>query len=201
MGTAITVKPANRASCRDIAAIFGTRGEAARCHCQRYKLQPRESFGSVPAEVRAERLRRQTGCGHDGAGSTSGLVAWLDGEPAGWCAVEPRTAYPGLLRVYRVPWIGRDEDKADAGVWALTCVFARAGYRRRGVSRALVKAAVGFARDRGAVAIEGYPMVTAPGQEVPWGELHVGTRSIFAAAGFVEVSRPTPRRAVMRIDF
>ncbi len=198
---AITVKPANQASCGDIAAIFGTRGEAARCHCQRYKLQPRESFGSLPAAVRAERLRRQTNCGHGSAGSTSGLVAWLGGEPVGWCAVEPRTAYPGLLRVYRVPWTGRDEDKADAGVWSLTCVFARAGYRRVGVSRALVKAAVGFARERGARAIEGYPMVTRPGQEVPWGELHVGARSIFEAAGFVEVSRPTPRRAVMRIDF
>jgi hypothetical protein len=34
-----------------------------------------------------------------------------------------------------------------------------------------------------------------------WGELYVGSRSIFADAGFTEVSRPTPRRAVMRIDF
>jgi GNAT superfamily N-acetyltransferase len=201
MASGITIEPANRARCEDLAAIFGTRGEAANCQCQRYKLQLRESFGAVPAAVRADRLRRQTHCGQAGAATTSGLVAWLDGEPVGWCALEPRTAYPGLLRVYRVPWIGRNEDKADAGVWALTCVFARAGYRRRGISRALVEAAVGFAAERGARAIEGYPMVTRPGQDVPWGELHVGTRSIFAAAGFVEVSRPTPRRAVMRIDF
>lgn len=32
-------------------------------------------------------------------------------------------------------------------------------------------------------------------------ELHIGTRSIFAGAGFTEVTRPTPRRAVMRLDF
>lgn len=201
MAAAIDVTPANEASCGDIAAIFGTRGEAARCQCQRYKLQPRESFGSVPAAARAERLRRQTNCGHSSAGTTSGLIAWMDREPVGWCAVEPRSAYPGLLRVYRVPWIDRNEDKADSSVWALTCIFARAGYRRQGVSRALAKAAVGFARARGARAIEGYPMLTEPGQEVAWGELHVGARGIFAAAGFVEVSRPTPRRAVMRIDF
>jgi hypothetical protein len=50
-------------------------------------------------------------------------------------------------------------------------------------------------------ALEGYPMITHPGQEVTWGELHVGSRSIFAAAGFAEVSRPTLRRVVMRIDF
>ncbi|MCA1570392.1 MAG: GNAT family N-acetyltransferase, partial [Chloroflexi bacterium] len=40
-----------------------------------------------------------------------------------------------------------------------------------------------------------------PGEDITWGELHVGTRSIFAAAGFDEVRRPTPRRVVMRIDF
>ena len=43
-------------------------------------------------------------------------------------------------------------------------------------------------------------MVTK-GQDIPWGELHVGSRNIFMAAGFKEINRPTPRRAVMRIDF
>lgn len=197
----VKVIPANQAEWSDLRAIFGTRGEAAGCWCQRYKLQPREAFKSHPAAVRAERLRRQTNCGRSGAAATSGLVAYLDGAPAGWCAVEPRPAYAGLLRVYRTPWSGRTEDKLDAGVWAVTCVFTRAGFRRRGVSYALVRAAVGFARGRGARALEGYPMLSRPGQEVPWGELHVGTRSVFAAAGFAEVHRPSPRRAVMRIDF
>jgi hypothetical protein len=54
---------------------------------------------------------------------------------------------------------------------------------------------------RGARALEGYPMITEPGKEITWGELHVGSRSIFAGAGFAEVSRPTRRRVVMRIDF
>jgi hypothetical protein len=44
-------------------------------------------------------------------------------------------------------------------------------------------------------------MLTEPGKEITWGELHVGSRSIFAAAGFAEVSRPTQRRVVMRIGF
>ena len=43
-------------------------------------------------------------------------------------------------------------------------------------------------------------MLTEPGQDIAWGELHVGSRSIFAAAGFTEVSRPTLRRVVMRIE-
>jgi GNAT superfamily N-acetyltransferase len=77
----------------------------------------------------------------------------------------------------------------------------RAGFRHRGVSRALARAAVDFARERGAQALEGYPMITRPGQEITWDELRVGSRSIFADAGFTEVSHPTLRRVVMRIDF
>jgi GNAT superfamily N-acetyltransferase len=198
---AISVVPANEASWDDLKTVFGTRGEAYTCQCQRYKLRPRESFASFPVAARADRLRQQTNCDHRESGTTSGLVAYLDGEPVGWCAVEPRTAYAGLLRVYRVPWAGRAEDKSDDRVWAVTCLFTRAGYRRRGVSRALVRATVDFARERGARALEGYPMITQPEQEITWGELHVGSRSIFAAAGFTEVSRPTLRRVVMRIDF
>jgi GNAT superfamily N-acetyltransferase len=181
--------------------VFGTRGTAVICQCQRYKLRPREAFSNFPAHERAHRLRGQTHCGHPESGTTSGLVAYLDGEPVGWCAVEPRTAYTGLLRNYRVPWEGRTQDKADDRVWAVTCVFTRAGYRRRGISYALARAAVDFARQRGADALEGYPMLTTPGQEITRDELHVGSRSIFAAAGFTQVSHPTKRRVVMRVDF
>ena len=67
--------------------------------------------------------------------------------------------------------------------------------------KATKPAAVTFARERGARALEGYPMITHPGHDIAWGELHVGSRSIFAAAGFSEVHQPTLRRVVMRIDF
>jgi GNAT superfamily N-acetyltransferase len=194
----ISVLPANTASCEDLQAIFGTRGAASVCRCQRYKLRPGEAFRSMAVEERIGRLHAQTCCGQPGSDRTSGLVAYLDGQPAGWCAVEPRTAYEGLLRVFRVPWEGRDEDKADDTVWAVTCLLARAGFRRRGVSRFLARAAVAFARERGARAIEAYPITT---KNVISEELHVGTPGVFADAGFVEVSRPTPRRVVMRLDF
>lgn len=197
----LTILPANEARWRDLQAIFGTRGEAAICQCQRYKLQPREAFKHYPPEVRAARLRAQTRCGRRNADTTSGLVAYRGDEAVGWCAIEPRPNYIGLLRVYRVPWEGRAEDKGDPGIWAVTCFFVRAGFRRQGISRALAKAAVDFARERGARALEGYPMVVGKGQDIPWGELHVGSRSIFAAAGFTEINRPTPRRSVMRIAF
>jgi len=197
-GPAISVLPANEASWDDLQTVFGARGQASRCQCQRYKLGPRESFASFPAEERANRLRRETDPGHPESGTTSGLIAYLGSEPVGWCAVEPRTAYPGLLRVLRVPWAGRTEDRTDDSVWAVTCFFTRAGFRKRGVSRALARAAVDFARERGARAIEGYPMTTT---NVISEELHVGTEGAFADAGFTAVTRPTLRRVVMRVEF
>lgn len=196
---AITVVPANEAPWDDLQAVLGERGDAHGCQCQRYKLGNAHN-APHPFEVRAQALCEETECGNPQAESTSGLVAYLDGEPVGWCNVEPRTAFPGLRRS-RIPWAARSEDKDDATVWAVTCFATRPGYRKRGITYALAAAAVDFARSRGARALEGYPMLTEPGQEITWGELFVGKRSVFAAAGFTEVSRPTKRRVVMRIDF
>jgi GNAT superfamily N-acetyltransferase len=193
----LVIVPANEASWDDVQAVFGTRGDAARCQCQRYKLWPKESWASVGREELGFRLRAQADCGHPDAPATTGLVAYLDGTPVGWCAVEPRSAYHGLVRNMKVPWEGRDEDRADDSVWAVTCFVTRSGFRRRGVSRALARAAVDFARERGARAVEAYPMTTT---NAILGEQHVGTVGVFAAAGLVEVGRPTIRRAVMRID-
>jgi GNAT superfamily N-acetyltransferase len=103
-----------------------------------------------------------------------------------------------MLRNNRVPWEGRGEDKLDDSVWAVTCFVVRKGYRRQGVATALARAAVDFARHRGARALEAYPMITT---DVLLGELHVGTHGMFLAAGFTEVGRPSIRRAVLRIDF
>lgn len=195
----VTVLPANRASWEDLQAIFGERGYSARCQCQRFKLGP-HGWTPYTREERAARLREETHCGDPAAASTSGLVAYLGATPVGWCAVERRIAYPRLLQK-RAIWSGRQEDPADDGVWSVTCFATRAGFRKRGVTYALARAAVEFARERGARAIEGYAMITEPFKEITWGELHVGSRNVFQAAGFTEVSRPSIRRVVMRIDF
>jgi GNAT superfamily N-acetyltransferase len=195
----LIIFPANQASWADLQAIFGTTDYPSRCYCQHFKTRDCH-WSALTDEARHSRLREQTRCGDPGASSTSGLVAYLDEEPVGWVAVEPRTAYPRLPRV-RTVWSGRHEDKADDNVWAVTCFVVRKGYRKRGITYALAAAAVGYAREQGARALEGYSMITEPGKEITWGELYVGARQVFADAGFKEVSHPSPRRVVMRIDF
>jgi len=193
----LTIVPANEARWEELQAIFGTRGDPSRCFCQRYKMAPGESWASVGAEELAARFREQTECGNPRSLTASGLVAFLDGEPVGWCAVEPRPAYPRMLRSMRVPWDGRSEDKDDERVWAVTCFVTRAGFRKRGITHALARAAVELARERGARALEAYPITT---KDVILSELHVGTAAAFEAAGFAEVGHPTLRRVIMRID-
>jgi GNAT superfamily N-acetyltransferase len=193
----VTVVPANEASWDDLQAVFG-RGGAAKCQCQRIKLGDHDWF-RMPVEERAHRLREETDCGNPDADSTSGLVAYLDGEPVGWVAVEPRANYR-RLRGSSVPWAGRHEDPDDPDVWAIVCFAIRPGFRGQGLTRPLTTAAVEFARDHGAAAVEGYPMIPKPGQSVTWGEMNVGSRNTFVAAGFREVSKPTVRRVVMRLD-
>jgi GNAT superfamily N-acetyltransferase len=186
----LTVCPVSEALFDDVQTVFGTRGQAARCQCQGYRLGWYAQH-SDNVEGRRELLRDQVSEGH-------GLLAYFDGEPVGWCSVAPRCDYSFLRQT---TWKGRSEDKADASVWAVTCLVVRAGFRHQGVSRALVASTVGLARDGGARAVEAYPMKPAPGKDVTWGEMHVGKLSTFLEAGFQVVHVPSLRRAIVRYDF
>jgi len=192
----LRVVPANHATAADLDAIYGTRGVGVVCRCQRYKLGRKESFRGVTAAGLRLRQLEQAGCG-DPDSETSGLVGYLDDEPVAWCAVEPRADYQGLVRVFRVPWDGRNEDRSDRSVWAITCLYTRAGYRGRGISKVMATVAVGFARDNGAAAVEAYPITHGALTD----EGHVGTPATFRAAGLREVHQPSLRRLVMRLDF
>ena len=206
--TSLSIVPANQVPWDDLKAVFGDR-DSGRCNCQRFKTRG-WFWEQATDDQRRAQLRDQANCGDPAASSTTGLVAYLHDQdhgqdqqatPVGWVAVEPRTEYPRLLGLPTV-WKGRPaEQKDDDSVWAVTCFVVRKGYRRRGITYALAEAAVGYARANGARALEGYAMLTQPGREITWGELHVGARQVFAEAGLAEVSRPSVRRAVMRIDF
>jgi len=195
----LRIVPANHASAQDLEAIFGTADYPFHCQCQRFKVTG-WLWRDTSLDERIAMHRASTACGDPDAPHTSGLVAYLDDEPVGWVAVEPRVAYP-KLRTLRVPWTGRREDKDDASIWAVTCFCVRKGYRGRGITYPLARAAADHARSQGATAVEAYPMVTQPFVEITWGEVHVGAAQVFADAGFIEVSAPTKRRRVVRIDF
>ncbi|MGZ5368487.1 GNAT family N-acetyltransferase [Aeromicrobium sp.] len=177
----------------DVVKVFGTRGDPAGCWCQYFKIS-NSQWNEGAREVFHSMLRRQATASSPGPG----LIAYADGEPAGWCAVEPRTRYPRILSS-RIAKSGRIEPDDDESVWAITCLVVRAAHRRRGISAALVKAAVEQARRGGARVVEGYPVDTSDRAKPSAADLYHGTVSAFDAAGFGIVARPKPGRAVMRL--
>lgn len=190
----LRIVPANEASWDDLQQILT--GAAGRCQCQRQRLGDRD-WWYMPVSERAAILREETHCGDPRATETIGVVAYLDDEPVGWAAVDRRGVY-GRLRGSPVPWKGRAQDKDDPAVWAIACIIVRKGYRGRGYTYPLVAAATEHARNHGAAAVEGYPML---GTDVIWDEMNVGPLGPFIAAGYREVSHPTKRRMVVRIEF
>jgi GNAT superfamily N-acetyltransferase len=92
---------------------------------------------------------------------------------------------------------GDGGDPADDSVWVVSCFVVRVGHRRKGVAHALLEAAVEHARAHGAQRLEAFPVVAGPG--VPSADLYHGPLSVFEAAGFDVVSRPSERRAVVRM--
>ena len=125
------------------------------------------------------------------SGEVPGIVAYVDGQPAGWCSLAPREAYPRLEN-------SRVAKRVDSEqVWSVVCFFIHKDYRRLGVSEALLKAAVKYAAENGAKVVEGYP-VEPKDENMPAVFAYYGLASTFRAAGFVEVARRSERRPYMR---
>lgn len=120
-----------------------------------------------------------------------GLVAF-DGElPVGWCQLTPRNALPRLERTWRLKLV----DKLP--VWSLSGLYVRIGYRRRGVTAALITASIQAAKRAGAPSLEAYPL---GGEKTPSAS-GTGYASTFVRAGFKVVARHAAARPIMRHDF
>jgi GNAT superfamily N-acetyltransferase len=109
-----------------------------------------------------------------------GVLVYDDGEVAGWAAVAPRAELQ-FARSRKIPHVD------DLPVWSAWCIRVRPGFRRRGLSRALLEGAVEYAASQGAPAVEGYP-VDNRGEKVDLTMAYVGTRSLFEAAGFTKAA-------------
>lgn len=190
-----TWQPANRASVEDVEAVFAT-GAAAKCRCQAMKV-PGWIWRDSTQEGREAALLEQTACGSPAGstGPTSGLIGYLDGEPAGWVAVEPRENYPRLWS-RKQAWMRMDPELE--GVWSVTCFVVRKGFRRAGLCYELARAAVEHAQQSGARVLEGYPTEQPAGKTVIWDEASVGMLQVFLEAGFEVHASPTLRRRVVR---
>jgi GNAT superfamily N-acetyltransferase len=123
-------------------------------------------------------------------GPPPGLLAFDGAQAVGWCQLTPRDTLPWLDRAWRLRRVD------DVPVWSLTCFYVRKGYRKRGVTSALIMAALKAARRAGAAALEAYPLDA----DLTPSASGTGYASTFARAGFKTVARRVPPRPIMRYD-
>jgi GNAT superfamily N-acetyltransferase len=164
----IEVRPAERFD--DVRTMLGPqRPDANVCWCLSYRLPGAENR-ALAGEARGRRVRELMVEG------PPGVLAYDGDEVVGWAAVHPR-ADTSFATTRRIPRLD------DRDVWSLWCIRVRPGHRGQGIAHALVDGAVAFARERGAPAIEGYP-VDNDGAKVDLTMAYVGTRALFERAGF-----------------
>jgi GNAT superfamily N-acetyltransferase len=172
---AIEVRPAEVFA--DIKTMVGPkRPDANVCWCLSYRIPSKENRALVgPARGKKVLSLLKQG--------PIGVLAYEGDEVVGWAAVA-RRAETSFAKSRTIPHI----DELD--VWCVWCFRVRPGYRGRGISHALLKGAVDFARSQGAPAIEGYPVDNAK-KKVDLTMAYVGTRSLFERAGFKKAADTT----------
>ena len=190
--TTIEVVPAGPDRWDDVVTIMGGPGEVG-CWCQ----APRGvavGYGKAEPGARETALRSQLG-----DEPPAGMLAYVDGDVAGWCGFGVRNRLPRLERSRTIPKVD------DKPVWSILCFKVRVGFRRRGVAAALLDGVIDYARRSGAPGVEAYPIDPEGGRvDVSFG--YVGVTPMFEKVGFVRVVETSARsdrrpRILMRLMF
>jgi GNAT superfamily N-acetyltransferase len=174
-----------------LADLFAAGGDPKWCFCQFWRKPGSNWSNTTPAANRADLEALAS------ADPAPGLVA-LDGDAAvGWVGLGPREAFPRLARSRTLPQLPGED------VWSVNCFVVARTARRNGVAKALLAAAIEYARDHGARLVEGYPVSTG-GIRISSASVYTGTASMFEGAGFEVAAQSTSKassgtpRVVMR---
>ncbi len=179
----LTIRPLTPDLWPALEDLFGENGACYGCWCMYWRIGG--DYRRRPRAKNKAAFREVVRCG-----PPPGLLAFNGDLAVGWCQPTPRDGLPWLDRAWRLKRV----DKVP--VWSLSCFYVRKGYRRQGVTSALIAAALKAARRAKAPALEAYPL---DGDKTPSAS-GTGYASTFARAGFKIVARRVPPRPIMRHD-
>ncbi|MEJ6024215.1 GNAT family N-acetyltransferase [Ramlibacter sp. PS4R-6] len=187
-----TTKPLTAATWPDLEAVFNARGcsVARACWCMFYRKTGSTEWGTAEYAKIKEKNRKQLKALADG-GEQVGLVGYEDGVPCGWISFGPREDFARLAN----STIMKPVD--DKPVWSVICFVVPSEFRKQGVARRLLDAAVAFCRKKKVKLLEGYP-VDKPGRAAD-SSMWFGAKSMFDDAGFQEIARRKSTRPVVRL--
>lgn len=157
----------------DFADVVNPNRRSTHCWCLSHRL-PARDIGELGEGNREHAMRLLCEREHP-----PGVVTYQDGVPVGWCSISRRAEIPRLVGSKLI----RPVD--DVAVWSIICIVVRGGHRKQGVTGHLLEGAVAYAAAAGAPAVEAYP-VDPPGR-MDTTMAFVGTRAMFAKAGFEQV--------------
>ena len=186
MTSTATTHPLTPERWPDLERLFGERGACGGCWCMHWRLHAAD-YEAGKGETHHRAFRHRV----DAGPAPPGVLAYLHEEPAGWCAIAPRTEFVRLERSRILAPVD------DAPVWAITCFFVHRPHRGKGLSSPLIHAAVDLAAAHGATTVEAYPVDPNDGR-IPPVFAYTGLATAFRTAGFDEVARRSPNRPIMR---
>lgn len=180
----VLIRPITRDRQKDFEALMKTNSIAASCldmFPRRLNADGERRRGYWKARgVTAGEGNRRDASAVVRAGRPFGLLAYLDGQAVGFLSAGPRSGYPRVDTSKVTPPVD------DLPVWVVPCLFIHRAHRGRGITTALLRAAVDYAGKMGAPAVEGYPRAdSAPrvSNESAW----FGTEAQFRRAGYRQV--------------
>jgi GNAT superfamily N-acetyltransferase len=184
----IRTVPATPDRWEDLLTLFGPNGAYSNCWCTWWILRAKEWDQAAPEE------RRGILADLVASGTEPGILAYAGDEPVGWCAVGPRERYARMMSPRSPTYRPLDDEPS----WIINCFYVAKGHRRRGVSRALLDAAVEHAFANSATRIDAYP-IDPDRQKASSTSSFVGTLPMFLEAGFTEITRMRNRPVVRLI--
>lgn len=169
----------------DFEQLFGERGACGGCWCMWWRLK-RSEYEQQKGEGNRKAIKAIVD-----SGEIPGILAYDGKSPIGWCSVAPRDNFPVLNRPRVLKKIN------DTPVWSIVCFFVKKNYRNKGISVCLLQAAVEYVLERGGKVLEGYP-IEPKKDKMPPAFVWTGLASAFKEAGFLEVTRRSETRPIMR---
>jgi GNAT superfamily N-acetyltransferase len=180
-----TFEPLSNETWPSFEKLFGPKGACAGCWCMTWRLQ-KADYERHKGDGNKKAIKKLAS-----KNEPIGIIAFINDEPAGWCAVAPREKYVRLQTSRVLKPID------DQPVWSISCLFIAKPFRRQGLSIKLLNATVAYAKKQGAKIVEGYPLEPKD-NKMPDVFAWTGILSSFIAAGFKEENRHSESRPIVR---
>ena len=184
--SSLTFEPLTTANWAKFVALFGNNGACGNCWCMYYRLNNTDFKEGKTNDGNKDAMKQLVW-----ENRPAGLLGFYEGIPIAWCAFAPREDFSKLER-------SRVHKRIDDNlVWSVPCTFIDKKFRQRGVSVALLKGLVKYAKDKGIKIIEAYPAIPTR-EKLPDSFAWIGLYKSFERAGFEIVDRTSKNRPMVR---